>query len=398
MHTSTDRSLPPPGRRVLHLTISFARGGRRDAILTLARAGRQEHITPFLATLRGSAEESIPYSDDFEQIHDLHTSGLPRPHELVKLRDWCRKNRIEVVHAHDAASQFVASALRLVAPTQRIVMTFHRSLGIDSVGWRNRLRNAISLLAVSRVVTASAERRRHFIATKVVPKSKVVTIPLGIDLGLFKPDSAARTAIRSEFGLAPDELLVVSAGHYGPEKGLDIALDASALAAEVLGPSVRFSHLHLGTGTAEQVAAIHERGDLASPRRVILAGYRSDPERCFAAADLFLHTPRMEAFGLVLVQAMASGLANVATAVGGIPEIVLPEETGILVSADDTEAIAIALARLLGDDSDRGRMATAALGRARTEYGDRLYAHRHRVVYDSVLAGLRSDPAGREKS
>lgn len=231
MHTTTDDLLPNPTLGVLHLTISFARGGRRDAIVTLARASRPFGVRPYLATLRGNPSDAEPYRDDFDGYSALDIQGRPSLQQLRDLRDQCVAHGIRIVHAHDASSQFVASMLRIVAPTLHVVMTFHRSLGFESAGWRNRLRNAATLTLVDRVLTASGERRAHFLAENLIPARKVTTIPLGIDLDRFRPDSAARAAIRSEFGVGPHEPLLVSAGHYGPEKGLDIAIVAAACSA-----------------------------------------------------------------------------------------------------------------------------------------------------------------------
>src|SRR5690606_27035267 len=152
--------------------------------------------------------------------------------QIHALRDICRNWGVQVVHAHDASSQFVASALRLVAPSLRAVMTFHRSLGFESAGAVNRLRNAVSLPLVHRVLTASEERRRHFLSENFVSRRKVTTIPLGIDLDRFRPDPAAREQVRAELGLAPGELLLASAGHFGEEKGIDVALSATSAARE----------------------------------------------------------------------------------------------------------------------------------------------------------------------
>jgi glycosyltransferase involved in cell wall biosynthesis len=274
--------------------------------------------------------------------------------------------------------------LRLVAPSLRVVMTFHRSLAFESAGWRNRLRNAVSLPLVSRVLTASEERRRHFISENLIRPTKVSTIPLGIDLARFHPDAQARMAIRAELGVTDQQLLVVAAGHFGLEKGIDLMLKAVGEAVQSQ-PSLALHLAVMGTGDPQRIETIHRAGREILGKRVTFLGQRSDPERVFASADLIVHTPRLEAFGLVVVQAMACGVAVVAAGVGGLPEIVVDGETGLLAPPEDPSATALLIRALLEQGPRRQAMATAGLARARNEYTADRCAARHRSLYDQVL-------------
>jgi len=384
MHTTGGSEVPLPVIRVLHLAIGFARGGRRDAIATLADSGRPYKIRPFLATLRDGGADLAGFATRFDEVRDLGINGLPSYRNIAGLKDFCLTRGIDLVHAHDASSQFVASMLHYVAPKLHAVMTFHRSLGIETSGLRNRLRNSVSLLNVARVITASAERRDYFLRHNLIRADKVVTIPLGIDLGRFHPDPTAHREIRSEYGVSPGERLIVSAGHFGPEKGLDVAIESVALARRTLAErGIGVRHLHLGTGDAAREEWIRSEISRLGGGTTLI-GHRSDPERYFAAADLLLHTPRLEAFGLVLVQAMASGTPIVASDVGGIPEIV-PPGVGQLLPSEHAASMADALATLLGDPDRLAAASTAALARAQAEYGADRFAERHRALYDAVL-------------
>ena len=384
MHTEMSANLPQRPLHVLHLTISFARGGRRDAILTLARAGRSHGVRAYLATLRGQPDELGPNADAFDGHADLAIRARPSLRQLHDLRDRCRAWGIQVVHAHDASSQLVASLLRCVAPSLRVVMTFHRSLAFESAGWRNRLRNAATLPLVSKVLTASGERREHFLSENLVRKGKVLTIPLGTDLTRFRPDHDARQAIRAELGMADQEPLIVAAGHFGEEKGIDLALEAVGRALDS-APPIQARMAVMGTGDPDRIALVHQIGQRWLGNRVTFLGQRSDPERIFAAADLVVHTPRLEAFGLVVVQAMACGVAVVAAGVGGLPEIVVDGETGVLAPPADPMATAPLIRGVLDSRPQREALAMAALQRARQEYTADRFAARHRALYDRLV-------------
>ena len=370
--------------RVLHLTVSAAHGGRRDAILTLI-----DHLRPLGAecgfvALRNTAEEVAQFALQLDYFDGLQLATRPTLTELAHIARLCRAWKTDIVHAHDAASHYVAAMLRLVSPKLRVVMTFHRTLGVDSEGLQNRLRNALLLPLVHRVVTASEERRAYFRSKTTIPAAKVAVIPYGIDLTRYHPDRGQRDAVRAELGLAPETALIVAIGHFGPEKGLDQVLAGAALAAAGLA-GVRWHLVILGSGSADQTAALGELSGRLLGDRATWVGFRTDVPRWLQAADLLIHAPRMEAFGLVVIQGMACGLPVVATAVGGLPEIVADGVTGRLVAAGDIAGFGAAIAALLTDPTARCRMGAAALARARDRYDARLMAARHLALYRAIL-------------
>ena len=127
--------------RVLHLTVSAAHGGRRDAILTLI-----DHLRPLGAecgfvALRNTRAEVAQFAQQRDYFDGLQLATPPTLSELAHIARLCRAWRTVIVHAHDAASHYVAAMRRLVSPKLRVVMTFHRTLEVDSKGGHNRLCN-----------------------------------------------------------------------------------------------------------------------------------------------------------------------------------------------------------------------------------------------------------------
>jgi glycosyltransferase involved in cell wall biosynthesis len=121
---------------------------------------------------------------------------------------------------------------------------------------------------------------------------------------------------------------------------------------------------------------------------VQFVGFQYRPEHYFAALDLFIHTPRAEAFGLVVAEAMATGLPVIATRVGGLLDLVRPGETGLLVPPDDPAQTAGALESLLSDTRERVRLGARASQVAAEEYGLELCASRHVELYKKVVRSL----------
>lgn len=369
--------------RVLHLTLSAARGGRRDAILTLI-----DHLRPLgaecgLVALRNPETVVAPLADRADFVGGLDFASRPTRAELNQVRQVCQERQVAVIHAHDHGSQYVASALRLTMPALRTVMTFHRSLGIETEGTRNFLRNAISLPLIDRVLTASEDRRKYFIANTLVRRSKVEVVPIGVDLGHFHPDAAVRRRVRASLGIAEDEALALIIGHFGPEKGVDLALNAAAIARSALGDQPWHVAV-LGAGSTERTASLQEQAQAGLGISAQFHGFQSSIAGWLQAADLLIHTPRLEAFGLVVVQAMACGLPVVASAVGAMPELIENGQTGSLVPANDIEGLGREVARLVQDRTERRRMGERGFARAMQYYDARQYARRHFSLYRTL--------------
>jgi glycosyltransferase involved in cell wall biosynthesis len=276
-------------------------------------------------------------------------------------------------------------------------MTFHRSLGFETARLGNRVRNALAALQCGAIVTASRERRQHFLDENYVNAKKVVRIPFGVDTQRFRPDSGVRREVRRELGLQPDTPVVGAIGHFGPEKGLDqVVRNFVALTARKL-PGEPFLVL-VGDGSPAQREVL-EGWSRQVPGRVFYAGFRNDVERWLQAWDVFVHLPRLEAFGLVVAEAMATGLPVVATAVGGLLDLVRNGITGFLVPPNSPEAAADALERLLLDPALRESMAYRARQVAQAEFSMDLCAQRYLHLYQDLQAnrpphGIDDGPNG----
>jgi len=374
--------------KILHLTLSAALGGRRDAIMTLVDHLRPLGIECGVVALRDSASGIATLADRADYVDGLAIRARPTWAELKQVRRICIRRGVDLVHAHDHVSQYVASALRFLSPSLRAVITFHRTLGIETEGRRNRIRNAATLPLIQRVLTASAERRKYFIDNTLIQKNKVMVIPIGVDLDRFRPNQSERGAIRERLGLDPDVPLALAIGHFGIEKGIDQALTAAAHANTLLAG--RPWHLAvLGTGSADRVALLHATGQQLLPGRVSWVGFQADVTPWIQAADLLIHAPRAEAFGMVVVQAMACGLPVAALAVGGVPELVVHEQTGLLAPAGDLDALGSAIARMISDPALRNAIGERGLGRAMQCYDAGECARRHAALYRELISGTK---------
>ena len=373
---------PAPGAmRVLHLTLSYSNGGRREAIAALANGLRELDVGSHLGCLDEFGCEPAERAS-FDGSFCLERRSLFDPVARRRLASYCREQRIDVVHAHDAASQAMAALAVPWGPPAQL-MTFHRTRGIETARFRDRLRNALVGLRVGAVVTASRERRQHYVDHNYFCANKVSCVPLGIDLGRFRPDPAMRARTRQLAGAGEGTLLVGTVGHFGHEKGVDLAIGAfQAWLRRNPGRDARL--LVLGRGDAGRESVVRS---LIAPEfagRISILGFQADPEHWFPGFDVLLHGARSEAFGLVLAEAQACGVPVAAARVGGIPEVVVDRHTGCLAPVASIDALADALEDLVADDGRRLAFACQAIEHAHAQFSQRRYAGDYLRIYRRI--------------
>lgn len=213
-----------------------------------------------------------------------------------------------------------------------------------------------------------------------------LVVPPGIDVTRFRPpaDDGERRADRVALGLDPDARIVLGASRLVPRKGFDVVIAAMSR----LAPDVRL--VLVGDGRdRDRLERLVAARSLES--RVQFLGRVSDEQlpQVHRAADVFAMVCRdrwqgleAEGFGIVFLEAGASGLACVAGRSGGSHEAVLDGETGFVVDPHDVGAVAGRLRALLDDDALRNRMGAEARARAETEW-----SYDHRVQPLAALAG-----------
>ena len=234
---------------------------------------------------------------------------------------------------------------------------------------------ALYALATGVIATSGAVTRRFGKA------GKVRLVPNGIDLARFTP-RAPSPSLRAGLGVPPSSPVVLSIGRFVAEKGHRHLLEAAARIERT-----RAVHWVLvGAGELEEPLRRQARG-LGLESQVHFIGWRDDVPDVLAVGDVFVLPSENEGFGRVVVEAMAMARAVVATAVGGVPEIVRDGETGILVPPAAPAALADAVRSLLDDPARAARLGAA--GRARAESRFSLTAHVDAVerVYAEVLGG-----------
>ena len=354
--------------RIAEVVLSLDIGGQERLVLRMAQAfrerGHEVHVVTLTGggTLRGELGP-IPVHDVVRRP-GFDASLYPRLWRLF------RSLRPDVVHTHNAVPlEYAAPAARLA----RVPCTVHTKHGhIDYSKSSLQLARAATrcvdhFVAVSKDTATTAERNER-------PRPKrLAVIENGIPLGKFAPDEAARSAIRDELGIPRDALVVGSVGRLVEEKDYPLLVRAMA---PLLGERVRLVIVGEGLVRAEIEAAITP----AIRDFVTLTGARRDVSRVLGAFDVYVSSSRAEGMPLALAEAMASRLPIVATAVGGVPDMV-PPQIGVLVPHGDPQALRTAIQRFIDDSGARSSMGEAARRYALDRFAEERMLDRYLELY-----------------
>ena len=280
-----------------------------------------------------------------------------------------RSFKPDIVHTHLAKAGALGRIAARIAGVRTVVHTYHGSVFRGYFGQRESavylgIERALARIT-TRIVAITSGQKADLVDLGIAPSSKIVEIPLGLDLDHFR-ELPAREAALSALGLPREGRYVAIVARLVPIKDIPTFLRALALVTESL-PDVR--GLVVGDGP-ERGAVERLAQNLGLERRCRFLGWRADLPNVYAASDVVALTSPVS-----VIEAMASGRAVVATAVGGVPDVV-SEATGILVPVGDHRGFADAIVSLLRDPDRR-----AELGRKGREVAVRRFAS-DRLVAD----------------
>jgi glycosyltransferase involved in cell wall biosynthesis len=296
---------------------------------------------------------------------------------LWRLVRWLRANRIAVVHTHLFTADTWGRTAARIAGLRAIFSTQH-----STNQWKSRLYRLVDRLLArvsACVIACSEEVGRVLVARDRLPAERVRIVRNGVALSRFA--AVSDKGVRAEFGVPDGRPLLALVGRLHPAKGHAELLAALAQLRQV---GVSFHCLVVGAGElqAEIEAEIARRGltDV-----VTLAGERRDVPRILAATDVLVLPSRWEGLPMILLEGMAMGRAVVATAVGGIPDVVSDDNDGLLVAPGDVPALTQALRRVIADPGLRIRLGNSARETVRRLYDVTATAAAYEALYRAAL-------------
>ena len=302
--------------------------------------------------------------------------------ELVRLM---RRHRFTVVHTHNSKAGFVGRLAARLAGVPAVVHTVHGFAFHDQEApWKRWLYRTLERLAsgwCDRLIMISQPLVDWAVRDRIAPRERMVKIYSGIDLGAFHAP-ADRDRVRASLGLPQDAFVIGEVAKLWDGKGHDVLFEASAqLAARI--PSLRV--LVVGDGELRpSLERLAQRLGIAP--RVCFTGFRDDVPSLLRALDVAVLPSRFEGMGRAVVEAQAAGRAVVASRVGGIPDVIEHERTGLLVPPGDAQALARAIERLHREPSLREQLGQAARRAVNERFDARTMVRQIIGVYDALLS------------
>jgi len=324
---------------IAHVLSSFGMGGQERVALDLAKLQRAAGHQVLAVSLAPPPEG--PMAAAFEAA-GVATNSVPKrgpsfdPTLAPRLASYLSQRGVTIVHTHNPQAMVYGAPAAALAK----VPCVHTKHGVNPDPSRRMWLRRAACAMVDAYVAVTPTLARLAAERRECDSTRLHVIPNGIDTLRFSPDADARRRVRAELSIPQSAWVVGTVGRLSGEKNQALLIDAMA-------PLLDDGHqlVLVGDGAERERLMAHARAT-GRPELVHFAGARKDPEAWLNGFDAFALTSDSEGLPLGLLEAMAVGLPVVATAVGGVPDVVEPGRTGALVARGDRDGLTAELQRL----------------------------------------------------
>ena len=356
----------------LHIdTARTWRGGQNQVLVTVLGMRAAGHRAALVAHPAGELRQRAAEGLELVPLAPVTEMDLSAAFRLARV---VKQLKPDVVHAHDPHAVAMAALGLSMGTGPQPPLVASRRVDFHIKG------NAFSRWKYRQVecFVCASDLIRRMLVGDGIPEDRTVTVHEGIDLERI----AATPPIdpHAEFWLPHGAPVVGNVAALVAHKGQRHLIAAAALALREV-PDARFVIAGEGELRPALERQIH---DLRLEKHVLLAGFRPDVLSLHKGFDLFVMSSVTEGLGTSLLDAMACGKAIVATSAGGIPEVVVDGETGLLVPPRDDAALAAAIVALLKDPARRAAMGRAGLERVRRLFSAERMVQETLGVYSRV--------------
>jgi N-acetyl-alpha-D-glucosaminyl L-malate synthase BshA len=362
-------------------------GGAELQMFLLAKFLDKKKFTPILAC---SSYTSLDrWCENFIKegikVLRLNVKHKHDPKHFFELRRIIKEEKIDLLHAHvwnPASCRYAFSA----ASSRKIpiVTTEHDPFKLSLI---KNIFKKNSLKKTKTVVTVSAANQK--VLKELYPefKGKFVVIPNGIDTTWWHSQflrftDLDRKKIKEELFLANENsLIIISVAELHERKGLKYLIEAIPEVSAKF-PNIKLVIVGEGPERNELEKLVKKLG---IENHVTLTGRQKEIPKLLKCADIFVLPSRREAFGLVILEAMITGLPVIASATGGIPEIITDKKTGILVEPKNSAEISAALIDLIAHPEKRQKLSAAGEKLVHEKFEAKKMAEEYEKIYEEYL-------------
>jgi glycosyltransferase involved in cell wall biosynthesis len=369
--------------KILYISSAQSLGGGERHLGDLANGMAQRGHEVFVALRPGS-----PLIQELKNLRKENLTTLPMRNALdaKSARDLSKLvtgKGIQIVHAHMARDYPLAAYATRKNPHAKLIVTRHVLFSLNPLH-RITLGRAARVIAVSQAVASQLSK------SNIAAPEKITVVHNGVDTARFAlaRDTFDRGQFLRSWDLPEDSLLVGTVGELTPLKGQAEFLKAVAQVVQHY-PNAYF--VIAGTDNSSERTNGAALEDLILrlklKERVRSVPWLDDIAQLYCGLDVFVSASHTESFGLAIAEAMACSTAVVATATGGVTELVQPNETGLLVPVGDVDDLAEAMLELLGNKEKRVRLGEAAQQAIASKFTIARMLDNTERIYREELAG-----------
>lgn len=333
--------------QILHTEWSDGLGGQEKRILSEAvgLTARGHSVTI------ACREHAMIKSEAIRLGINTHTLLMRKSYDIpgiIQMTKFLKNNRFDVVNTHSGVDSWIGGIASRIAKSLVLVRTRHLNIPL-----RRNLFNFIHYLP-DMYITCGDNMRNNLINNSGFPADKVVSIPTGIGLEFFYVKKNMEAKLK--YGLDLNSIVITNVGILRSVKGHEVTLKSVRSVIDVF-PNAKF--LIVGDGPRKE-ALVNFANELGITRHVIFTGFVENIPEIYSFSDVAVLSSLSEGLPQSLLQAMAAGVPVVATRVGGVPEVVINEKTGILVESGNHEGLAKGIIRILRSPNEAAQFAKDA--------------------------------------
>lgn len=348
--------------RVLHIITDLPIGGAQDNTLyTLELLDREKYDVAFACNMSGEYLERAQAIQDCK-IYDIQSlerainplNDWKALKELIKL---IRKEKFDIVHTHSTKPGVIGRLAAYLVGTPIVIHTVHGFPFHDFMNWMKReLYIAIEKIInikTTHLITVSTLNLKKIVDLKMANADKITNIYSGIDVDRFS--SSQKKDLHQELNLSADTKLVGFIGRFSEQKSPFTFLEAIVQVVK----EVKNSHfIFVGDGPKKEEMLAFVKANKIE-KHISFLGYRHDVHEILHGLDLFALSSIYEGLGRSVTEALCCKIPVVATAVEGVPELVIHHKTGLLVEPRNSDQFAESLLFALNNSKAMKQMAEA---------------------------------------
>lgn len=367
---------------VLHIYQNSKIGGIQQQILSIVREYDREKFNPIVCCFGPKMElgkEIEKAGIDFVALnrkrYNKFSVGI-----IVDLYRLMKERNIHVLRTHKYRANLYGRIAGKLAGVPVIVASEHNIYRNEKEKrFLRRITNKILSIVTDKMVTVSDAIRKDILRYDRFPPSKIMVLHNGVDTERFKPGTNYRD-MRRQFAISKDDVVIGFVGRLVINKGLNYLIEAVAL----LKKSFNVKLLIVGDGSLmEELKKMAKNKGLEES--VIFTGMRRDITDILSSIDIFVLSSIKEGFPNSLLEAMAMGKPIVATAIGGIPEIIQHGANGLLVQSADIEGLAAAIKTIIDNPLMAQRIGRAARDFIEKNYSIDATVRKWETLYRQIL-------------